>query len=80
MRKFTLISLTSLALASLAACSSAPEKVNPNAESVTFSFDGNDLKEVTQTATQHCNQYTKAPKLRSVSEVDGKTVAIYDCV
>lgn len=64
---------------SLGACSSSPEKVTPNPESVTYEYEGDELKDVTKKAQDHCGEYGKAAQVRSVTESDDKSVAIFDC-
>jgi putative hemolysin len=67
-------------LGTLAACGSAPQKLNPTPEGVSYSFDdGDDLGKVTNQAMAYCQGIGKTAKLKNVSQADGKSIAIFDC-
>ncbi|WP_028081845.1 hypothetical protein [Solimonas soli] len=74
------VALTAAALGLLAACSSAPQKLNPTPEGISYSFDdGDDLPKVTNRAMAYCQSIGKTAKLQNVSQTDGKSIAIFDC-
>lgn len=68
-----------LAALMLGACSSSPEKVTPNPDSVTYEYEGDELEDVTKKAQGHCGEYGKSAQVRSVTESGDKNVAIFDC-
>lgn len=63
----------------LTACGSNPEKVNSTSLSVSYEFDGDQLKDVTKKASDYCAEKGGVATLRSVNESQGKSVAIFDC-
>ena len=68
------------ALGLLAACGSAPQKLNPTPEGVSYSYDdGDDLPKVTNQAMAYCQSIGKTAKLQNISHSDGKSIAIFDC-
>lgn len=68
-------------LATLAACSSAPQKINPTPDGVSYTYeDGDDLPKVTDKATNFCAEHGKTAKLKSVGASGDQKVAIFDCV
>lgn len=63
----------------LTSCRSEPEQLNPTPNSVTYQYDGDDLKAATARAMQYCNSGGRSATLRNVSQTEGKNVAIFDC-
>lgn len=79
MKKQLLVALVPIALSCLAGCSSEPEQINPTPASVTYQYDGDDLKEVTTKATEYCSRVGRVAVLRSANKVEVHSVAIFDC-
>lgn len=64
----------------LSACGSEPAKVNPTPDSVTFTYEDQELGSVTQKAMEYCSTLGKSAKMRNVNQVEDEKVAIFDCV
>ena len=63
----------------LAGCASDPERINSTNMSVSYQYEGDDLKVVTKKAGDYCAEKGGVATLRTVSESQGKSVAIFDC-
>lgn len=79
MRTLALIAVTGL----LSACSyfgGDPEITNATERSVTLQFDGERTADATESANKHCGNFGRSAQLRSVTDVSGDKVAVFDCL
>lgn len=68
------------AMVLVAGCGAEPKKLNATPNSVTYSYEDEELATITQAAMTYCTELGKSAKMRSVDEVDDDKVAIFDCV
>jgi hypothetical protein len=78
------IAIMAVALA-LAACSGDPEPVSATSGSattggsVTYEYEGDQLKDATEKAAVHCSKFGKQARLRNTSRQSGENLATFDC-
>ena len=77
---------TSLGLAAallLPGCGSSdsegPHRVQATAPSVTYSYDGDQLDDATDRATNYCRHYSQEAKLTDLTTREGLHYATYEC-
>lgn len=70
-----------LAAAGLSACagSRAPLTATPNGYTVAIDDDVDQLAQATEKAQIHCAQYSRAARLDTIGEIDGKRIASFSC-
>jgi putative hemolysin len=67
-------------LATLAACSSAPKKLNATPDGVAYTYeDDEDLNAVTNKAAKYCAEHGGTARLKNISRNGDEKVAMFDC-
>jgi hypothetical protein len=69
----------------LAACSGEPKSVNETSGSttttgsVTYKYEGDQVKDASEKAAQYCSKQGKQAELRNTSRQAGENLATFDC-
>jgi hypothetical protein len=80
MRLVTALSFTCLALLGTAGCSNDPALVAGTPQTVTLKYDGADLAETTQRASQYCSTFGKVARMQSTARQGNDNVAVFACI
>lgn len=63
----------------LAGCEGQPKIVGAAPPGISYRFEGGDIENANQRATNYCQQFGKRAQLRTVNRSGTSNIAVYDC-